>query len=424
MPANDLSQMAEMTAPSPGKVSERAWLFGLLVAPIAVLSNGVISGALSLLLRGEGVSLTRTAQIVSLLNLPQVLYFLWSPVTDFWVRRRTWLVLGAALSATILVIVFARGHLASPASVALVFLSACFGQVIVSSCGGMMGTLRREATRRRASSFYQAGSLGFGAIGVFVIALLAGRIHLGVLGVIIGAMVLLPALAVFGAPEQLSTSQESLKQVRMRIAAEFRGTFWRKEAIPYTLMMVFPMASGALIGLLPGLASDYGVSSSQVAWMNGLLGAGLTAAGAFAVSLLPARVRASVAYLSAGLVNAGTLAILVLGPRTPTTYLAGVILFLFTIGACYALFTAVVLEFLGVSGKSGSTRYSIINSLGNVPVTYMNAVDAFGAAHWGPRGMTAIDAIVSVVGGGLLLAYVLIGRVQPPAAAVLEDTGA
>ena len=49
----------------------------------------------------------------------------------------------------------------------LIFLSACFSQLVVSSCGGMMGAIKLERSRRVASSFYQAGSMAFGAaVGV------------------------------------------------------------------------------------------------------------------------------------------------------------------------------------------------------------------------------------------------------------------
>jgi len=81
------------------------------------------------------------------------------------------------------------------------------------------------------------------------------------------------------------------------------------------------------------------------------------------------------------------------------------VIFLFTIGACYALFTGVSLEFLGTSGKSGSTRYAIINSLGNLPVAYMSWADGRGYALWGPRGMPAADAVLSTIAATLLLTY-------------------
>src|SRR6266403_243775 len=97
----DLEQAAGLDPPT---TKERPWLFGLLIAPNAVLAYGIISGVLSYLLRRQGVGI---------------------------------------------------------------------GQLIVSSCGGMMGTLRQEATRRKASSAYQGGCLAVGALGVFVLARLA-----------------------------------------------------------------------------------------------------------------------------------------------------------------------------------------------------------------------------------------------------------
>ena len=397
---------------------DRPWVFAFLIAPIAVLSNGVISGALSLLLRRQGVSLGQVAAIVSLLNVPQTIYFVWSPITDFWILRRSWLMLASALSGVFLILSFSAPSLASRTTVIILFLSACLGQIIVSSCGGIMGTLRSEVSRRRASSFYQSGSLAFGALGVFVIALAVEHVRVSRLGWIVAAMMVIPSLAALAAPRQDSLSMETLRDAFHRIRREFRLTFWRWDAIPYTLIMLFPMGSGTAIGLLPGVASDYGVSASQVAWMNGLSGAALTTLGALAVTLIPTRVRAPAAYLIASLINEASLAVLWLGPLHPATYFTGAALFLLTVGACYALFTAVVLEFLGSSGKSGGTRYSIINSLGNVPVVYMAAVDAFGAAKWGTRGMTGADVIVGGIGGAALLIYILL---RPPKPSVRDE---
>jgi PAT family beta-lactamase induction signal transducer AmpG len=201
-----------------------------------------------------------------------------------------------------------------------------------------------------------------------------------------------------------------------RIWSEFKQTFLRWRALPYALTMVFPMASGAMIGLLPGLAADYHVSGEQVAWINGLGGALLMAAGAFAASLLPARMSAPIAYLSTGLLNALVLAVMWLGPATPVVYLAGTVMFLFTIGVGYAFFTAVVLEFLGGSGKSGSGRYSIINSLGNIPVAYMTYLDGRSYALWGARAMPGADTVLSTIGALLLLGY-FVTRKTPTQAA-------
>jgi hypothetical protein len=399
-----LEQVAGLDSPT---TKERPWLFGLLIAPNAVLAYGIIAGVLSYLLRRQGVGIGRSSEIISLLILPQSIYFLWSPITDFWIRRRSWLIVGAIGSALTLSAAFHGRRLDTPAAVALLFLSACFGQLIVSSCGGMMGTLRSEATRRKAGSLYQGGALAFGALGVFALARLAERMAMGPLGWIAAALIALPSLAAFAAPEQVGDQKEGISETFACIWHEFKGTFFCWRAIPYTLLMLFPMASGALIGLLPGIAQDYNVSGQQMAWMNGLAGALLTASGSLAATLIPARIRASVAYLSVCLLNQALLLILWLGPLGPSTYFIGATLYLFTIGTCYALFTAVVLEFLGQSGRSGCGRYSIINSLGNVPVVYMTALDGRGGQLWGARGVAGTDAVLGAIGAAILLTYFL-----------------
>jgi MFS transporter, PAT family, beta-lactamase induction signal transducer AmpG len=395
---------------SPVAPHERPWLFNFLIAPDAVISLGLLGGGLSYLLRGEGVDPARAASMIALLSLPHAIYFLWGPLTDFWMRRRTWLIVSAAAAAVCMLIAFQQPHLASHRAIVLMFLGACFGVVVPAACGGMMGALRSEVNRRRAGSFYQSGSLAFGALAVFTLVSLSSRFSVAALGWIVVAMILLPSLFAFAAPPQTLVSEHTARETFHRIWNEFKSTFLRWQAIPYALLVIAPFCSGSLIGLLPSLAADYGVSGRQVAWINGVGGALLTAAGAYAASLIPVRIRASIAFPIAGLVNASTAAVLALGPQRPAVYFTGTALFLFTIGAGYALFTGVSLEFLGGSGKSGSSRYAIINSLGNLPVAYMSFLDGRAYAHWGPRAMPAADAILSATGATLLLAHFIFSR--------------
>jgi PAT family beta-lactamase induction signal transducer AmpG len=404
------TKTAQASMATPGMTHERPWLFGILIAPEAVIALGLVSGALTFLLRNEGVNPSRAASISALIAVPHTIYFFWSPVTDFWIRRRTWLLIAAVASAIALLAAFHQPTLATPWAVGLLFLGACLGVVVAAACGGMMGALTSETNKRRASSAYQIGSLTIGAVAVFILLSFAGRFSLGTLGWIVAALIVLTALFALAAPPQMMIHEHSARETAVRIWREFKSTFLRWEALPYALLITSPCASGAMIGLLPELARDYGVSGAQVAWINGLGGALLSSAGALSVLLIPVRVRAPIAFLVAGLVNAGTLALLSLGPQRPALYFACTVLFLFTIGAGYALFTAVALEFLGGSGKSGSSRYAIINSLGNIPVVYMGWLDGRGYAHWGPRGMPGIDALVSAAVISLLLAHFIFSR--------------
>ena len=168
---------------------DRPWLFAFLIAPDAVISIGLVSGALTFLLRNEGVDPTRAASISALIALPHAIYFLWGPITDFWFQRRIWLVAAAIAAAATIAVAFHLPRLGSAWGVALLFLAASIAVLSPAACGGMMATFRSEVNRRWASSFYQVGSLAIGAVAVFAIASLAGRVSLGVLGLIVAAMI-------------------------------------------------------------------------------------------------------------------------------------------------------------------------------------------------------------------------------------------
>jgi PAT family beta-lactamase induction signal transducer AmpG len=393
---------------------ERPWLFGLLIAPSAVLMNGVIQGGvLAYLLSQQGIGSGGQSHLIGLLALPTSLYFLWSPITDFFVRRRTWLLVGGTLAAVLMAAGFHQKSLSSSGAMVLMLLSACLSQLVVSSCGGMMGAMRIERSRRVASSFYQAGSMGFGALAAWVLVWLSSRANRDVLGLMAAALIGVPALFSLAALPQETISVGTFSGTMQRIWTECKATFFRWEALPYTACMVFPMASGAAVGLLSGVAKQYGVNGDSVAWMNGLLGGLLMAGGSAAAAVLPTKLRGAAMYMIVSLINCGALCVLWLGPMRASTYYLGVTLYLFSVGTCYAMFTTVVLEFLGHSGKSGSGRYSIINSLGNVPVLYMLTLDGWGGDRWGARGLAGTEAVVGAVGATILLAYFLTQKRGP-----------
>jgi len=239
---------------------------------------------------------------------------------------------------------------------------------------------------------------------------MSSRVGRGALGWIAAGLIGVPALFALFAPEQEVVEAGEFGDTMARIWMECKATFFRWEALPYVACMTFPMASGSAVGLLSGVANQYSVSGDSVAWMNGLAGAVLMAAGSAAMAMFKPRMRAAVMYMVVSLVNCAALAVLWLGPLRPSTYYVGVMLYLFTVGSCYAMFTAVVLEFLGDSGKSGSGRYSIINSLGNLPVLYMLQVDGWGGDKWGGRGLAGVECVVGAIGAVVLLGWLMLQR--------------
>ena len=120
---------------------ERPWLFAFLIAPDAVISLGLVGGALTFLFAMKVWIPARAASISALIALPHAIYFLWGPITDFWFQRRTWLMIAAMAAAATVVCAFQLPHLGSRWAVSLLFLGACIAVLAPAACGGMMGTL-------------------------------------------------------------------------------------------------------------------------------------------------------------------------------------------------------------------------------------------------------------------------------------------
>ena len=69
-------------------VHERPWLFGLMIAPTGALAYGLVQGgALAYLLSTQGIMSGGQSHLIALLGIPTWLYFAWSPITDFFVKR-------------------------------------------------------------------------------------------------------------------------------------------------------------------------------------------------------------------------------------------------------------------------------------------------------------------------------------------------
>ncbi|MGH9414655.1 MAG: hypothetical protein ACRD0Y_13075 [Terriglobales bacterium] len=165
-----------------------------------LVQGGVIGYLLSL----QGVGSGMQSHLIGLLSLPSSLYFLWSPITDFFVRRRTWLLGASACAAVLMFLGLDQPQLSSQGALVLMLLGACCSQLVVSSAGGMMGALLSERGRRTAAASLQAGAMGCGAVSAWLLIYLSSRVSREMLGVIAAALIAVPALAALAAPPHSS----------------------------------------------------------------------------------------------------------------------------------------------------------------------------------------------------------------------------
>src|SRR3984957_14145047 len=170
------------------------WLFAILNVPHAVVAGGVTGTLLSFLLRQQGVWSHSIANQRALLLLPTSLFFLWSPVSDFLLRRKTWVLLATAASSLTVMLALETRSYAGKSAVTLLWTSSCLILLGSAAVGGLISLLMRQDQKTRVGCFLQAGNLAGGALSGGGLLLLASHVSKLTLGVAAAAITLVPAL--------------------------------------------------------------------------------------------------------------------------------------------------------------------------------------------------------------------------------------
>jgi MFS transporter, PAT family, beta-lactamase induction signal transducer AmpG len=123
------------------------WHFGILNLSHGVVSGGVSGTLLAYMLRQQGVTPHHIANESSLLILPGSLFFLWSPITDFLLRRRTWLLISSTLASVAVMLALQMNSYASRSAVMLLLLATCLIFVAAAAVGGLVASLMRPDQR-------------------------------------------------------------------------------------------------------------------------------------------------------------------------------------------------------------------------------------------------------------------------------------
>jgi len=158
------------------------WVFGVLILPLGVYV-GYFSTALPFLLSKAGVPVDQVARIGSLLYVPPILMFLWAPVVDVKLRRRTWLILEASVTAFCLLV---TSLLIGPSHLKLLmlplFLGGCVVALVAASCGVLMATILSASAQSKATGWNQAGNFGGGVLGATLVLLLVEHLSPSAVG--------------------------------------------------------------------------------------------------------------------------------------------------------------------------------------------------------------------------------------------------
>jgi hypothetical protein len=383
------------------------WIFGITVLPYGVFF-GFVTTSMPYLLRSAGVSVERIAGIGALALAPPVWYFLWAPLADVGLRKRTWLVLTSALSAACLGAALWR-PITSELNrfVALIVAGSTLSTIVGAANGGLMAVTMPDSHRGRAGGWFQAGYTGGGALGAGFTLWLSPHVTTHTLAVTVATIVFVPALAAFLVPEPDSPHKPG-KDLAVEILHDVRAIFRSRKTLAGLAILGCPLGAAAAANLFSGVAVDYHVAAQTVVWISGFGGGLFTVLGSLAGGWICDRMSRWLAYALGALLSAICAIGMLLGPLSALTFAIGASLYLTVQGISFATYSALTLELVGPARRSAATRQTLYAAVGNAPVMYMTWLDGQGYKYFGTRGLLGTDALSNVIAAGIVL--LLIGR--------------
>ena len=161
------------------------------------------------------------------------------------------------------------------------------------------------------------------------------------------------------------------------------------------ILILMPIGTGALANLWSAIAQDWKTDANTVILVTGLLSGLVSAVGCVAGGFIADKWGVWVAYLGSGVLCALVTFIMAVLPLQPVVYIAGVLTYAFSMGMIYAAFTAVILFAIGK--RNVATKFSLLASLGNLPVVYMTAIDGWAHDKYNSKYMLVAEAVVGIL---------------------------
>jgi MFS family permease len=393
------------------------WIFLALVTPFGV-STGYVSVTLAFLLGAKGATGLAIGGLVAASTLPQTWKVLWAPLVDTTLTPRLWYLIGAlGVGLTIL----AMSVVPNPISaIPLLSVLAAVSSIASSLCGMTADSMLAyfDAKQQgRASGWAQAGNFAGTGVGGGIGLYLAQHIQAQwVSGLGLGLLCMACATVLPLAPAVPRLVRPSIAATFVEVLREVWAVVKSRAGLLVIFLMLLPIGSGGLQGLWNSAAPEWKVSADTVALTGGLItgvASGLAALfGGYVCDWIDRRT----AYCLFGVLIAVEVVIASFMPRTPEVWIVSSVLYNALLGACYAAYSAVVLEVIGRG--AAATKFNLMASVANVPVTFMPIVDGLLHDRHGTNAMFYGEAALSVAAAIVFAATVAAsGRLLRKAAA-------
>lgn len=390
-------------------------VFMVLLAPFGA-SSGYVSVTLAFFLARAGMHTAAIAAIVSLSIWPQTWKMLWAPLVDTVLGAKHWYVIGAISTGTT---ILALGLVSATPNttvllIALVVISSLASTLVSMSSELLMAHGIEDERKGTVSGWSQAGNLGGSGIG-------------GGLGLYLGQRVTAPweaaaavgllciaciaGLAWVHEPDRgprRPRYAETLAEVARDVWAVMRS----RVGLLALVLMILPIGSGGASGVWSAIAGEWRAGADIVALVTGVLSGVASLVGAVLAGFACDRIDRRLAYCLFGAALAAVAVAMALLPRTPAMFSLCTLAYSVVLGACYAGYSAVVLEAIGKG--AAATKFNLLAAASNVPIAAMTDVDGVFHDRYGTNTMLYGEASLAIVAiiGFALLARMTQGRRQ------------
>ncbi|MBK7431112.1 MAG: MFS transporter [Bacteroidetes bacterium] len=373
----------------------RPFTIFLLMLP-AGISQGFVFVTLPYLLTHNGFSVAQTAAIVALGTSPSLFRFVLGPVVDVSLSLRKWYWISiAAIVVTLLLLSVTPFTVKGAALLSvLVFISQVAVNISFLPIGAFMAKTVEESKKGKASGWYQAGGLAGTGIGGGAGLWIANHFNAPVSGIALSIACLAFALIVLSLRDIEHQTEKTLKQELSGLGKDLLSMIKVPVTLFAIILVLVPIGTGAMANLWSAMAEDWKVDADTVALITGLLSGLISSLGCVAGGYLADRRGIWFAYLGSGVACALVTIVMAVMPMQSTVYIAGVLFYAFTMGMIYAAFTSVVLFAIG--NKHVATKFSLMGSIGNIPVVYMTSFDGWMHDQYNSKIMLMAEAIIGI----------------------------
>lgn len=361
------------------------------------ISQGFVTVALPFLLTKNGFPVALTAAIVATGLSANLLRFVWGPIVDLSLSLHKWYWLSLSAGITsILALCFIPFSVKDAVSLStLVFVSQVAATVTLLPVNGVIARRIRENKKGAASGWYQAGSLAGTGLGGGSGLWLATHYNLPLAGIVLCITCVLFALVMLFIKDIVRLKEKIIMKEIAGMGKDILTMIKLPAALYVMILIVMPIGTGAMANLWSAVAADWKTDADTVSLVTGLLCGGVSAVGCITGGFLADRFGVWHAYLGSGVICALVTIVIAVMPYHPVTYISGVLIYGFSTGVIYAAYKAII--FFVIGKKHTATKFSLMSSLGNLPVVYMTTINGWTHDKFGSRFMLTAEAIVGIL---------------------------